>query len=427
LSLTPSFPGIGLATAFAAAMDRIGPFEPNPALAVGVSGGPDSMALAILAHDWTRHCGGSILALIVDHALREGSDDEARMTLERLRRLGIPGRMLRLSGLHRGASLAERARIMRYNSLTRACAEAGILHLLLGHQAADQAETLAMRVVRGSRMFGLAGMAALRETAGLRWLRPLLAVEPTLLRHFLITRDTGWIEDPSNRDLRALRPRLRQRLAFALAAEAGFPAALAATGRLRRQGEEQVASELAERVMIRPEGFALLSPGRISARALAALFRMLAGTSYPPGSSQIEALAARLRPATLGGVRILPAGRFATGRFGDGMLLVREEAAIAKPAAALHGAIWDGRFRVIAPSGAPVDASVAKLGREAPRFRRDSDLPSAVLRTLPALWIGENLVSVPHLRYIRPHAHLRVTVLFAPKQPAGGPAFVPAA
>ena len=76
-------------------------------------------------------------------------------------RLGIAGRILRLSDLTPGPALAERARIMRYQVLANACAEAGILHLLLGHHAADQVETLAMRVLGGSQTHGLAGMPAL--------------------------------------------------------------------------------------------------------------------------------------------------------------------------------------------------------------------------------------------------------------------------
>ena len=136
---------------FVAAMDRLGPFEPNPALAVAVSGGADSMGLAVLARGWVEHIGGSVRALVVDHGLRAASPNEAQVTIERLGRLGITGRILRLSDLAPGSALAERARIMRYQVLTNACAEAGILHLLLGHHAADQVETLAMRVCAAAR------------------------------------------------------------------------------------------------------------------------------------------------------------------------------------------------------------------------------------------------------------------------------------
>ena len=92
------------------AMDRLGPFEPCPRLAVAVSGGADSMALALLAHEWASCRGGGILALTVDHGLRPASGDEARTTLSRLAVRAIAGRVLTLTALTRGPALAERAR-----------------------------------------------------------------------------------------------------------------------------------------------------------------------------------------------------------------------------------------------------------------------------------------------------------------------------
>jgi tRNA(Ile)-lysidine synthase len=411
-----------LADYFAAAMDRLGPFEPNPALAVAVSGGADSMGLAVLARDWAGHLGGSVRALIVDHGLRAASPNEAQITVERLERLGIAGRILRLSDLKPGSALAERARILRYQVLANACLDAGILHLLIGHHAADQVETVAMRVLRGSQTHGLAGIPALREIAGVRLIRPLLGVEPSALRHLLIGRAIDWIEDPSNQDLRALRPRLRHARAFAPRGDGGLPDALSSVGELRRREEEEVGAELAQRASIRPEGFALLSPGRISVNALRALVRTIGGARYPPSHTQICQLAARPGPATVAGVRILPAGRL-----GDGLLIVREEAAISAAVPACHGAIWDGRFRQIARGVVPSGTSIGKLGADAARFRGCSDLPSTVLRTMPALRLGEVLASVPHLRYPRQDSDRLMTLLFAPDKPAAGPSFAPAA
>jgi tRNA(Ile)-lysidine synthase len=341
--------------------------------------------------------------------------------VERLARLGIVGQILRLSGLTPGSALAERARIMRYEVLANACAEAGILHLLLGHHAADQVETLAMRVLRDSQTHGLAGMPALRETGGVRLIRPLLEVEPSALRHILIARGIGWVEDPSNQDLRALRPRLRRGLASAPAGFGSLRDALSSVGKLRQREEEEAGTELARRAAIRPEGFALLSPGRISVAALRVLVRTIGGGRYPPSHAQISQLAARPEPATVAGVRILPAGRL-----GDGMLIVREEAAIGAGVPACHGATWDGRFRQIAYDGIPAGISIGKLGEDASRFRSCSDLPSAVLRTMPALRLGEVLASVPHLGYTRQGTKPLMTLLFAPDKPAAGPSFVPA-
>src|SRR5271165_4045530 len=135
---------------FAAAMARLGPFEPAPMLAVAVSGGADSLALAVLADAWARARGGAIIALVVDHGLRAAAADEARATEQLLTGRGIAVRALRLAGLGPGSALAERARTARYATLTAACEAAGTLHLLVGHHLADQAETVALRVLRGS-------------------------------------------------------------------------------------------------------------------------------------------------------------------------------------------------------------------------------------------------------------------------------------
>src|SRR5690242_12701199 len=121
-------------------MAALGPFGPAPHLAAGVSGGPDSMALALLADRWARDNGGSLRALIVDHGLRADSRQEAALAAARLAERGIQAQLLPITGLLRGPALAERARRARFAMLETVCREAGIVHLLLGHHAADQAE-----------------------------------------------------------------------------------------------------------------------------------------------------------------------------------------------------------------------------------------------------------------------------------------------
>ncbi len=379
------------------------------------------MALAVLVRDWVRSRDGSIVALVVDHGLRAASADEARITIERLTGLNIPATLLSIGNLTRGSALAERARIARYEILSDACRQSGILHLLLGHHAADQMETLAMRVLRDTGPHGLACMSAIRETAGLRLLRPLLAIEPARLREFLTARGIEWVEDPSNQDMRALRSRLRQRLGSISPNETGLTQAISAIAKARAQDEAATAAELARRTIVRPEGFALLSPGRIGSAALACLVQTIGGAAYPPAPARIGAIAANPGPATIAGVRILQAGRF-----GDGWLIVREEAAIAAPAAVSANDLWDNRFRLRALDGCPAAAMIGKLGDDAARFRDASDLPSAVLRTLPAIRFDKFVAAVPHLGYASRDDVARMTLLFHPRRPLGGACFVPA-
>lgn len=366
-----------------------------------------------------------MVALVVDHGLRPESGAEAALTLRRLAERGIPGRLLTLGNLQRGPALAARARRARYRALEQACREAGIAHLLLGHHAADQAETVAMRRLSGSGPAGLAAMAMAAETESVRLLRPLLGVAPGRLRSTLRAAGTAWVEDPSNRDPATLRARLRAQLGH-LGSDNASPSALVAAaarrGAARAESDHAIAALLAERAAIHPEGFALLTPGPIAAGALAALLQAIAGSPYPPSPRQVAALAGEPRPATLGGVRLLPAGRL-----GPGLLLAREPAMMQPSVTAAPGIRWDGRFRLGARAIPPPGAVLGALGAAARGLRKQSHLPAAVLVTLPALWRGERLVAVPHLSH--PDAetcrHLRLT--FCPRRPAAGaPWWVPA-
>jgi tRNA(Ile)-lysidine synthase len=197
--------------------------------------------------------------------------------------------------------------------------------------------------------------------------------------------------------------------------------ALASAGRLRQREEAQIARELAARASIRPEGFALVPGGRIGVDALRSLIGVIGGAAYPPTPGQITELAAEMRPATVAGVRILKAGRL-----GDGFLMVREEAAIGSAVPASFGAVWDRRFRLVAPADVAAGASIGALGDDAVRFRRCSPLPSVILRTLPAIRCGEKLASVPHLGYGCRTNDRRVSMRFSPGRHAAGAAFVPA-
>lgn len=402
---------------FAALMTPLGPFEPAPRIAAAVSGGPDSMALALLADRWARERGGSLLVLVVDHGLRPESGREAADTAERLGARGIAVRVRLLAGLPHGPGLAARARAARYDALTDACRAAGMLHLLLGHHAGDQAETVLMRTLSASGPAGLAGIAGVVETAFVRLLRPLLSVPPERLRATLVAAGVGWVEDPSNADARALRPRLRELRADRSgvgAATSALVAAAIAAGRERARRDGNSTAALAG-VALRPEGFARLDGGPLPASALAALAQAVTGATFPPRTAAMARLAASPRPATFGGARLLAAPR--------GLLLVREAAAMQSPVPALPGAVWDRRFRLAAGADPPQGATLGALGADAARLRRHSDLPAAVLVAVPALRQGNQVLAVPHLDYPDAATCSRVRVLFAPARPVAGAPF----
>lgn len=398
-------------------MAALGPWEPAPRLAAGVSGGADSTALALLSAAWAKARGGSLLALVVDHGLRPESATEAALTHHRLSTRGIEAHILTVHDLRHGSALAARARAARYALLRKACAEDHRPHLLLGHHAADQAETVMLRTLGSSLDRGLAAMPALADGPGPRLLRPLLTEPPAVLRDYLRMWSMPWVEDPSNTHPAALRARLR-----AAATADGIAALAGATwevGRRRAREEALDATELATRAMIRPEGFAMVSDGPIRAGALTAIWRAVGGGAYPADSAGLTALARAPHPATLAGVRMMPAGRL-----GPGWLVVREERSVQLPLPAGDGIVWDRRFRLILPRNLP-DLTIGALGDDAPRFRRQSDLPSAVLRVLPTLRAGNLLAAVPHLDY-RDMLCPDVRVVYQPPVPMAGAPFVPA-
>src|SRR5439155_24846109 len=123
------------------ALDAIGGFEARPLIAVAVSGGPDSMALAILADRWAQQRGGQAWALTIDHRLRPESAAETRMAGDWLAARAIPHEVLVGRGAKPASGIQEAARAARYRLLAAWCRERGCLHLLTAHHREDQAET----------------------------------------------------------------------------------------------------------------------------------------------------------------------------------------------------------------------------------------------------------------------------------------------
>ena len=405
-------------------MARLGPFEEGPILAVGVSGGPDSMALCALADTWARARGGRVLALVVDHALRPESGEEARRVGRWLGDLGVDHVALIRDGPAIRVAVHAAARAARYGLMGDYCRDRGILHLAVAHHRDDQAETLLLRLDRASGLDGLAAMAAVVEGRGPRLLRPLLAVSMARLRATGAARGLPFIDDPSNRDPAYARTQLR-RLAPILAADGVTAERLARTaaalGRARAMMEGAVANFLAAAVTIHAAGFCRLdarayraAPGEIAKRALARMLLCIGGGAYGPRGAGLRRLHEALtggaygRGRTLGGCRILPVRR--------GILICREPRAVSAPASLEAGdsVLWDGRFRLrstdnrggLDDAGGPM--MVRRLDREGwsdlPRDDRQAlrrILPAAVRPSLPAVCDLDGVVAVPHLGYRR--------------------------
>jgi tRNA(Ile)-lysidine synthase len=182
-----------------------------PAIVLAISGGPDSVALMWLMARWRRALtrGPRLIAVTVDHGLRAEAAREARDVKRLAKSLDLPHQTLRWTGNKPRTGLPAAARAARYRLLAQAARKHGATHVLTAHTRDDQAETLLMRMLRGSGIAGLAAMARESERDGVRLARPLLDISKSRLIATLNKAKIGFADDPTNRDTGFTRPRLR--------------------------------------------------------------------------------------------------------------------------------------------------------------------------------------------------------------------------
>lgn len=194
----------GLDTLFA-------PFLRHARILLAVSGGPDSTALMLLAQRWRegRDAGPELAVATVDHGLRPGARAEAEAVGEEAARLGLPHAILGLVSPLPKARLQEAARHARYEALLAHARGIGASAIAIAHTLDDQAETVLFRLIRGSGVGGLAGIRAERALEEVELLRPLLGLPKTTLIGQCRHAGIRFAEDPSNRDPRFARARLR--------------------------------------------------------------------------------------------------------------------------------------------------------------------------------------------------------------------------
>ena len=193
-----------------------------PAIVLAVSGGPDSIALMWLAARWRRALarGPRLIAVTVDHGLRSEAAREARDVKRLARTLDLPHCTVHWTGAKPKTGLPAAARAARYRLLAQAARANSATHILTAHTRDDQAETLLMRMVRGSGIAGLAAMARESEREGVLLARPFLSVSKSQLIATLKKAKIDFADDPTNRDLNFTRPRIRAVMPV-LAAEGG--------------------------------------------------------------------------------------------------------------------------------------------------------------------------------------------------------------
>ncbi|SEN37589.1 tRNA(Ile)-lysidine synthase [Loktanella fryxellensis] len=417
---------------FADRMGRlIGPDFPTD-LGVAVSGGGDSMAMLHLSAGWARVYGVRLWVATVDHGLRPESAAEAALVADEARGLNLSHSTLRWTGWDGTGNLQDAAREARRNLIGR---WRGVCdHVLMAHTRDDQAETLLMRLARGSGVDGLAAMADVAtvtqdiplapvgDAGGPPWLptlpgdwqivRPLLDVDRAELRHYVKTLRIPFVDDPSNDDTTYARVRMRR----LIGAEGLDTATLTATA--RRMARARVAlgrraQDVAAMVVRRTsdpllDGCLAFDRDRFAAveeetqlRLLAAAIQQVAGATYRPRTTALEDALDR---ALGGGVTTLHGAVVVPQR--DTLFVAREAARAQGPIPVTPGGVtWDGRWRISCndPKGLHV-AALGAAGLAQVGVKPHPRPHPHVLAALPGLWDGNRLVGCRALGFGIAHA-----------------------
>jgi len=278
------------------------------------------MALALLAQAWAQSGGRSLRTVTVDHRLRTDSGTEAAGVGAWLAARGIAHDILAWTGDKPTSGVQEAARAARYSLIADWARGLGIGHVLVAHHLDDQAETILMRLARGSGITGLAGMRSVTVQGGVRICRPLLGVPKARLLATLRAAGQAWIEDPSNTSVkfartgyRRLNGLLEERGAgsahiAALAQSFARLDALMQTATRRVLGAGAV--RLADGTVTLPHALYAALPDAIAARLLRDVLAEVGGRPLAPRGDRLARAQVRLQGAgspasfTLGGCHI---------------------------------------------------------------------------------------------------------------------------
>ncbi len=375
------------------------------------------MALATLAVEWAGESGAKLAAVTVDHGLRAEAAHAAPRVASFCAEVGIHHTILEWNDWDGQGNLQDQARRARIGMITQWAVDRGIASVATGHTQDDQAETLLLRLARGSGVDGLSAMARVKVKGPVTWYRPLLAVSRVGLRDYLAAEGLPWIDDPSNDDL--TYDRVKARKALDLLGDLGITReGLAATAdrmQIAREALEVATRDLGKSAVQVDRGDILLdwtevsqAPAEIQFRLISGILIWLSGAEYRP---RAQSLAGAMRAIAGHKTTVLSGCQIST----EGSLrrFTRELAAVRDVRATLDQH-WDNRWKVTGPKAQ--DVVVRALGddgiRACPDWR-ESGMPRASLIASPSVWVGSRLIAAPLAGFGRDwHAELIGTRAF---------------
>ena len=286
-------------------------------IAVAVSGGGDSMALAHMLSMWAQENDRLVHILHVNHNLRNAANKEAVELKNWVK--DFPNTkyfILNWKFVDKpNTAVMEKARSARYALMAEHCAKHNIKTLAVGHHADDQLETFLFRLAKGSGLDGLTGMNEWGAFENIKLYRPLLGFSHDELIKYCINNNLNWFDDPSNEDIRYARPRLRLALSEEGLDAKRFTKTLERLGR-GKQALNQITNEAISKYYVNGviEWDAIQNyPIDIQIRVLQNALEKIGNTEsgYPPKLERIEEIVKLLRPhksATLHGCVLTMSG-----------------------------------------------------------------------------------------------------------------------
>jgi tRNA(Ile)-lysidine synthase len=368
--------------AFKAAVLRHGMIAPGDRVLVGCSGGPDSVALTSLLLRLREEMPLEISVAHFNHRLRTGAKDDESFVRELTRRWVLPlitgSKDVRRVARRRKLNLEETARLLRYEFLRGAARKAGATKIATGHTMNDQAETILMRLFRGTGLAGLAGIEPVSGPTGCPVIRPLLGIRREDLEAYLRDEGLGFRTDDSNLDRKRLRNRIR--LGLLPEIERNYSPRivkhLAALSTLAREEDSLLAGigrELADEFITRSGGETALDVRTLSLLPLALARRVT--------REFIRELKGNLRAVSFDDVAsVLALGEGKEKSVKKGLVLRREHGrlfpVVRKTAARRFELAWDGRKAITVAGSTFVGRKLGK--NEAPSLRSDDRSRAAV-------------------------------------------------
>ena len=412
-------------------MDSLGPFEKKPELAVGVSGGVDSMFLCYLSNKWIQMKRGKLTALVVDHGLRQNSKIECKQVQQFLNKKKISNHYFKWNPKKSFKIGSQRdAREYRYKIIEDWCYKKNILHLLIAHHFDDQKETFFIRLNSNSNAYGLSCMSKITFKKNIRLLRPLLEFNKSKIKSYLIKEKISWIEDQTNFTDKYTRNRYRKIMPYVEQyglTDNKFKKIFQHANKEKKLLENKVLDWLIKNIEINPLGYAIISTKNFSLLSqkefifiFSRILMTISGKIYPPKSKNIITLYKRIKSnknnlgMNIGGCHIFSDKKITYKVFVSREIMKRNRKQ--KLNLETKKIFWDNRFEIAGKYKQilyflrELDKSIfldqlkldgwKQLCLQNKEFKKNNKIPIKCILSLPVIKNkAMNLISIPNLKY----------------------------